>query len=68
MGALDDDDDDDVTYINYKRGCSKIYTIFFHIDQPERHKYKKLSIPWSGIGGGPVGGCREVKGFLGQRL
>jgi hypothetical protein len=26
-------------YINYKRRCQKIYTICFHIDQPERRKY-----------------------------
>jgi hypothetical protein len=32
------------TYINYKRGCSKMHIICFHIDQPKRLKYKKKSI------------------------
>jgi hypothetical protein len=32
------------TYTNNKRGYEKIFTTCFHIDQPERHKYKKISI------------------------
>jgi hypothetical protein len=30
------------TYMNCKRGCQKLCTICFHIDQTERHKHKKI--------------------------
>jgi hypothetical protein len=32
------------TYINCKQGCQKIFSLCFHINQPERHKYKKTPI------------------------
>ena len=33
------------TYINYNEGVSQnLYSICFHKDRPERHKYKKITM------------------------